>query len=50
VKGVAITAAAVLALSALSGCPSPPDKTSLWLAPNNSEVVIKLIDHEPPPW
>jgi hypothetical protein len=48
-KRTAITTAAALALIALTGCPSN-EATSLWLAPNNSEVVIKLIDHEPPPW
>lgn len=36
---------------ALAGCPGPdgnPD--TLWLAPDNSEIVVKLIDHEPPPF
>lgn len=39
-------------LLVLAACPKKdggnPDV--LWLAPNGSEVVIQLIDHEPPPW
>ena len=36
----------------LAGCPNHPSGNPdvLWLAPNGSEVIIQLIDHEPPPW
>ena len=37
----------------VAGCPGPDgngNPGTLWLAPNNSEVIIQLIDHEPPPW
>ena len=38
-------------LLALAGCPSPQgNPATLWLAPNGSEVVIQLVDKEPPPW
>jgi hypothetical protein len=41
-----------LALLALGACPNNKNGNPdvLWLAPNGSEVVIQLIDHEPPPW
>ena len=36
----------------LAACPNNnngnPDV--LWLAPNGSEIVIQLVDHDPPPW
>jgi hypothetical protein len=41
------------ALAALTGCPGPDptgNPPELWLAPNGSEVVVQLIDHEPPPF
>ena len=49
------------ALLGLASCPGPkggPDGNigpngnplTLWLAPNNSEVIIQLIDHAPAPW
>jgi hypothetical protein len=42
---------APLALLALGGCPKDNGNADvLWLAPNGSEVIIQLIDHEPPPW
>ncbi len=43
-------ALAGLGVVALAGCPGGNDQLTLWLAPNHSEVVIQLIDHEPPPW
>ena len=46
----ALLAAAPLALLLLGGCPKDGNPDVLWLAPNGSEVIIQLIDHEPPPW
>ena len=38
-------------LLVLAACPKKDGNPDvLWLAPNGSEVVIQLIDHEPPPW
>jgi hypothetical protein len=38
-------------LVALAGCPSPSGNPStLWLAPDQNETHVKLIDHEPPPY
>ena len=35
----------------LTACPKKDGNPDvLWLAPNGSEVVIKLTDTEPPPW
>jgi hypothetical protein len=45
--------APVIALAAFglaAGCPSPEPNRSLWLAPNGSEVIIQMVDYEPPPW
>ena len=41
-----------LVLFALAGCPSSPAENSpvLWLAPDQAETRVKLIDHEPPPF
>ena len=42
---------ATLAALSLTGCPGPDgNPAELWLAPNASEVVLQLIDHEPPPF
>ena len=36
---------------ALAGCPGPDGNPDvLWLAPNGSEIVVQLVDHEPPPF
>ncbi len=38
-------------LLVLAACPSPPGNPSqLWLAPDQMETAVKLIDHEPPPF
>ncbi len=36
----------------LTACPknNTGNPDVLWLAPNGSEVVIQLVDTEPPPW
>jgi len=36
----------------LAGCPGPDAKNpgELWLAPDNSEVIVKLSPIEPDPW
>jgi hypothetical protein len=35
----------------LAACPGPAKNPSvLWLAPNGSEVIIKLSDAQPAPW
>ena len=41
-----------LALLVLAGCPSDPNgnPSTLWLAPDQNETHVKLIDHEPPPF
>lgn len=41
---------AVLAVAALAlpGCPS--DSHTLWLAPDQMETRVKLVDSEPPPF
>jgi hypothetical protein len=46
----AFTVAACLA--GLAGCPGPNDQNppQLWLAPDNAETAVKLIDHEPDPF
>jgi len=33
----------------LAGCPSS-NPGQLWLAPDQAETRVKLIDHEPPPF
>ena len=39
------------ALFVLAGCPSPSGNPAvLWLAPDQAETKVKLIDHEPPPF
>ena len=46
-----LVAAAVTALAALAGCPSPAENApTLWLALDGRETEVKLIDHEPPPY
>ncbi|MEO8704534.1 MAG: hypothetical protein ABI867_31055 [Kofleriaceae bacterium] len=48
-RSVFATAAVILA----TGCPGGNDATNptiLWLAPDNSEVIVKLSAVEPPPW
>ena len=37
-------------LLALAGCPSEGNPKVLWLAPDQAETAVKLIDHEPPPY
>lgn len=43
-----------VAALALAGCgdntTNPGNPDVLFLAPNGSEVIIQLIDHEPDPW
>ena len=41
-----------LLLLALAGCPAdnPGNPKVLWLAPDQAETAVKLIDHEPPPF
>jgi hypothetical protein len=40
-----------LVLFALAGCPGPSGNPAvLWLAPDQGETHVKLIDHEPPPF
>ena len=42
-----------LALLVLAGCPSSDpngNPSTLWLAPDQNETHVKLIDHEPPPY
>ena len=35
----------------LAGCPGPDTNPPvLWLAPDQNETHVKLIDHEPPPY
>lgn len=42
---------AALALLLLAGCPDDTSNPStLWLAPDQNETHVKLIDHEPPPF
>ena len=43
---------APLLLLALAGCPSDDDRNpeTLWLAPDGSEIKLKLQDQEPNPW
>lgn len=43
---------APLVLLALAGCPSDDDKnpSTLWLAPDGSEIRVKLQEQEPRPW
>jgi len=50
VKRTVLVSTVALAAASLAGCPSHPGPTELWLAPDNSEVILKLVDHEPPPW
>jgi hypothetical protein len=38
-------------LLVLAACPSPSgNPTTLWLAPDQAETHVKLIDHEPAPY
>jgi hypothetical protein len=42
-----------LVLLVLAGCPDdtpPGNPPVLWLAPDQNETHVKLIDHEPPPF
>lgn len=43
---------ALALLVLLAGCPSddPGNPSTLWLAPDQNETHVKLIDHEPPPF
>jgi hypothetical protein len=43
---------ALVLLVLLAGCPSDDDSnpSTLWLAPDQNETHVKLIDHEPPPF
>lgn len=41
------TSRPLIALALLAGCPSSNPKV-LWLAPDQNETHVKLIDHEPP--
>ena len=38
--------AALLVL--LAGCPGNGNPKTLWLAPNQAETAVQLIDHRPP--
>jgi hypothetical protein len=37
---------------ALAGCPGedPKNAPTVWLAPDGSEIRVKLQEEEPPPW
>lgn len=40
-----------LLLLVVAGCPTnPSNPKTLWLAPDQGETHVKLIDHEPPPF
>ena len=41
-----------LVVIALAGCPAddPTNAPTLWLAPDGSEVRVKLAEEEPQPW
>ncbi len=39
-----------LLVLALAGCPSDGNPAKLWLAPDQNETHVKLVDHEPPPF
>jgi hypothetical protein len=41
-----------LVVIALAGCPGedPVNAPTLWLAPDGSEIVVKLAEEEPEPW
>ncbi|HEU4612097.1 MAG TPA: hypothetical protein VFS15_08470 [Kofleriaceae bacterium] len=45
-------AAPLILLATLAGCPGDDDgnPSTLWLAPDGSEIKLKLQDEEPPPW
>jgi hypothetical protein len=45
-------ASPIVLLALLAGCPSDDDgnPSRLWLAPDGSEVRLKLQDSEPSPW
>ena len=46
-----LLATSVLGPFLLAACPGPEKNPSvLWLAPNGSEVIIKLSDKQPSPW
>jgi hypothetical protein len=41
----------VVLLAVLTGCPGPDhNPPQLWLAPDQAETRVKLIDHEPDPY
>ena len=42
----------LLGLGVLPGCPGPDDSNPkvLWLAPDMTEIRVKLVDSEPPPF
>ena len=37
-------------LVVLAGCPGNQNPGTLWLAPDNMETAVKLIDHQPNPF
>jgi hypothetical protein len=37
----------VLLVLALAGCPDDGNPGTLWLAPDQNETHVKLIDHQP---
>ncbi len=39
-----------LLVLALAGCPSDGNPGTLWLAPDQMETHVMLVDHEPPPF
>ncbi|MCE9578724.1 MAG: hypothetical protein K8W52_36705 [Deltaproteobacteria bacterium] len=40
------------AIALLTACPGPEggNPSQLWLAPDGSEVIMRLAAEEPPPW
>ena len=41
----------IAVLTVLAGCPtSHENPPTLWLAPDQAETKVKLIDHEPTPF
>ena len=43
--------AAIALASFVTGCPSPSGNPKvLWLAPDQAETKVKLVDTEPPPF
>jgi hypothetical protein len=50
-RGLAVVAACAAVSLALGGCPGGDENPrTLWLALDGSELQVKLIDHEPPPF